>query len=358
MVGPAVDPVHHDGQVLAQLVGQILIDDAADDGLFGRPVMDLEGQRVALQAIGLQRLVHVADDVAALAHLAQGRLHALAQFPNARRVLGRQPHLVQLGETAQAKRPVELAARLGRLLAKVEEPIVGFLDHSPVDAGETVLVDLGRQLAGLLDLGDGAKLQRGQFARPLADAVGEIVAVDDKVLAQVILAAHDDMHMGMAGVVVIDRNPIEFRAKVGFHLAHEVAGIGCQVRQVRAVLRRDDESELVAILLAALKECSAIGAVLGRRIELPALAVARCAVALDVAQMGGRPSVPARLLDVAGLDDDAAHSGRAVTPAARQGASAHEGRAASAPDARSSSRARALAALGGRGLAWARRRSG
>jgi hypothetical protein len=44
--------------------------------------------------------------------------------------------------------------------------------------------------------------------------------------------------------------------------------MGCQVRQVRAVLRRDDESELVAIILAALKERSAIGAVLGRRIEL------------------------------------------------------------------------------------------
>ena len=82
------------------------------------------------------------------------------------------------------------------------------------------------------------------------------------------------MHMGMAGVVVIDGNPIEFRAEVGFHLFHEIAGVGREVRQLRAVLGRDDESELVAVVLAAIKEGVAIGAVLGRRIEPAALAVA------------------------------------------------------------------------------------
>jgi hypothetical protein len=76
-------------------------------------------------------------------------------------MFGGQAHLFQLGETAQAKRAVELAARLGRLMAQVEEPFIGFLGHGAVDAGEAVLVDLGRQLAALLDLGDGAKFQRG-----------------------------------------------------------------------------------------------------------------------------------------------------------------------------------------------------
>src|SRR3546814_5768787 len=36
----------------------------------------------------LQRLVHVPDDVTALAQLAQGRLHPLAQLPDTRRVFG------------------------------------------------------------------------------------------------------------------------------------------------------------------------------------------------------------------------------------------------------------------------------
>src|SRR5262249_25552145 len=119
------------------------------------------------------------------------------------------PHLLQVGETAKAESPIELAARLGRLLAKVEEPVVGFLDHSPVDPGETVLVDLGRQLAGLLDLCDGTKFEARKLPRPVTQAGGEIVAVDYQICACVVTAVDDHMHMGMAGVVMIDRNPIE-----------------------------------------------------------------------------------------------------------------------------------------------------
>jgi hypothetical protein len=40
-----------------------------------------------------------------------------------------------------------------------------------------------------------------------------------------------------------------------------------QVFDVGGVFRRDDEAELVAVVLAAIKEGVAIGAVLGRRIE-------------------------------------------------------------------------------------------
>src|SRR3546814_7818456 len=67
----------------------------------------------------------------------------------------------------------------------------------------------------------------------------------------------------------------------------DVCSSDLQVGQVSAVFRRDDEPELVAIVLAAIKEGLRLGAVLGRRIELPTLAIARRAVALDVAQMGG-----------------------------------------------------------------------
>src|SRR5690606_17192672 len=101
-----------------------------------------------------------------------------------------------------------------------------------------------------------------------------------------------------------------------------------------------------AIVGAALDEGSAIGAVLARRIELAALALARGAVALNVAQMGGGFPVPAGVLDVAGFDADAPRTGRAVTPTARSGAGAHEGRAASPFQARPAARPRALAALG------------
>ena len=90
----------------------------------------------------------------------------------------------------------------------------------------------------------------------------------------------------------------------------------------------------MTVLLAALDEGIAIRSILTRRIELTAFAIAGCPVALDVAKMGRRSAVPAGVLDVAGLDDDAAHPRRAVPPAARQAAGANEGRAATAPDTR------------------------
>src|SRR3546814_3722073 len=83
--------------------------------------MKLERHRIALQPIGLQRLVHVPDDVTALAQLAQGRLHPLAQLPDTRRVFGGEAHLLQLAQAAQAQRPVELAAWLGRFMAQVDK---------------------------------------------------------------------------------------------------------------------------------------------------------------------------------------------------------------------------------------------
>ncbi len=131
----------------------------------------------------------------------------------------------------------------------------------------------------------------------------------------------------MAGIVVIDRHPIEFRAKVGLDAAHQIAGVFGEVGKIGGIFWRNDKAELVAIVLAAIKEGISIGAVLRGGIELATFAIARGAVALDVAQMGGPFAALPRALDVPGFDDDAAHSGCAVTPPARQGSGADIGRA-------------------------------
>nr|WP_245842993.1 hypothetical protein [Sphingomonas laterariae] len=233
-------------------------------------------------------------------------------------------------------------------MAQIEEPFVGFLGHGAVDAREAVLIDFGRQLAALLDLGHGAEFQRGQFARPLTNTIGEIVTIDNQVLAQIVLPPNNDMDMGMAGIVVIDSHPIEFRAKVGLDAAHQIAGVVGEIGKIGGILGRDDEAELVAIILAAIKEGISISAVLGRRIELATLAITRCSVALDVAQMGSTFAIPPRALNVSGFDDDATHSGCAVTPPARQGSGADIGRATATLDARTFASARCLPALSGR----------
>jgi hypothetical protein len=106
MMRAPVDPIDHQRQVLAQLVRQMLVDDAADDRRHWRGIVNLEAHRIALGAFGPERLLHRADDVATLAHLAQGRLQPLAQFPDARRVFGREAHVAELAETAQPHGPV------------------------------------------------------------------------------------------------------------------------------------------------------------------------------------------------------------------------------------------------------------
>ena len=107
-------------------------------------------------------------------------------------------------------------------------------------------------------LGLPAQLQGDDLAGPLTDAVSDVVAGDVEGLAVVCDAPDDDMGVGMAGVVVIDGDPVELGVEVGFHLLHQIAGGLPQVGQFHAVLRRDDEAELVAVVASAFDEGAAV----------------------------------------------------------------------------------------------------
>src|SRR5712691_4276537 len=269
----------------------MLVDDAADDRRRGRAVVNPEARRIALTAFRARCLVHHLDDVAALAQLAQGRLQFFAQLPLARRGLAGKPHSFQLAKPRQPQRAVGDAARIGWRVPEVHETLTGLSDQRPVDAGEAVLINLGRELAPLLDFGDRTEFERHQLACPLANAMGDVVAIDDQILVQLIAAVDDDVNMGMAGIKMVHRHPIELRSQVSFEFAHEVAGEAGQVAEAHTVLRRDNDAELVAIVLAAIEEGIAVGPVLRRRIKPPTLAIARGAVALNITEMSGGAAV-------------------------------------------------------------------
>src|SRR6266581_704013 len=307
----------------------MLVDDAADDRRRGRAIVNPEARRIALTAFRAQCLVHRLDDVAALAQFAQGGLQLFAQLPAARRGLAGKPHSFQLAKPRQPQRAVGDAARIGRRVPQVHETLAGLGDQRPVDAGEAILIDLGRELALLLDRGDRTEFERHQFARPLANTMGDVVAVDDQILAQLISAIDDDVNMGMAGIKMVHRDPIELRSQVTFEFAHEVAGEAGQVSELRALLRRDDDAKLMAIVLAAIEEGIAVGPVLRRRIQPAALAIARGAVALNITQMSGGAAVLAGGTNGARFDHDAPGARLAVAPSAfAQGAATNEGSAA------------------------------
>ena len=91
--------------------------------------------------------------------------------------------------------------------------------------------------------------------------------------------------MRIIGVPVIHRHPLELGAKIALHLAHQVAGVGLQVLEIVGILRRDDESELVPIILATRVEIVRVDPVGMLPVELATFAIGRYAITLDVTQM-------------------------------------------------------------------------
>jgi uncharacterized membrane protein YhfC len=55
----------------------------------------------------------------------------------------------------------------------------------------------------------------------------------------------------MARVEVIDRHPIELRAQILLHALHQAPGQRFQILILVAILRRDNEAELMAIARTA-----------------------------------------------------------------------------------------------------------
>src|SRR3546814_15327205 len=120
-----------------------------------------------------------------------------------------------------------------------------------------------------------AEIEIDEFAGALAQAVADIVARNDEILAPIIPAAHDDMGMGMAGVEMIDRDPVELRPKILFHPRHQPAGQWLQILIVRAVLGADDEAELMAVVLALFDPAGAVNLIIFAPLKIAAPAIAR-----------------------------------------------------------------------------------
>src|SRR6266851_9976673 len=158
-------------------------------------------------------------------------------------------------------------------------------DQHPVEPGEAIGIHLPLKLLRYLQLGLPAQLQRNDLAGPLANAIGDIVAGDVESLAVLSDAAHEDMGVRVSRVVVIDRDPVELRPEVGFHLLHQSAGGLTRIGQVRTILGRDDEAELMAVIASPLKEGAAILHVPLGRIDLALRAILRHAVPFEVTQV-------------------------------------------------------------------------
>src|SRR3546814_1331297 len=93
------------------------------------------------------------------------------------------------------------------------------------------------------------------------------------------------MGMGLAGVEMIDRDPVELRPKILFHQRHQPAGKWLQILIVRSVLGADDEAELMVVVHGLFAPGVAVNLLALGFIELAALSTARRPVTPDIAKI-------------------------------------------------------------------------
>lgn len=100
----------------------------------------------------------------------------------------------------------------------------------------------------------GPQFTGDQFARPGPHPMADVIAGDHEVVPMVVLAPHHDVAVGVAGIEVIGGDPIEPGSEIGFHLPHQVADERFEVGDFGRVLRRHDETKLVAVAFGSISK--------------------------------------------------------------------------------------------------------
>jgi hypothetical protein len=76
----------------------------------------------------------------------------------------------------------------------------------------------------------------------------DVVAADDEILPVIGASSDQYMYVGIISVPMIDGDPIESGAKVAFGVRHQFSRKRSQVRHLLRIFRRNDESEVVAVI--------------------------------------------------------------------------------------------------------------
>ncbi|CCG42832.1 hypothetical protein PHAMO_470083 [Magnetospirillum molischianum DSM 120] len=303
--GAAVDRIDDQVMAIRDLIGQSSRHQPADDRSrwWCRRIMQDEIGSGSSQPLGRHLAAHHFEDVAALAHPAQGGLEVIGQPPLPRRDLLDQTEPLQLLQTTGAQALPERVVDT-RLHQAVR---TGVAQQLAVETGQALLLDLPPQPVLDLALGARPEVEADDLGGAFPQTGGDIVPGDDQVAAAFVPPPEDDVAVGMADVVMVDRDPLEPGVEILLHPRHQPAGQRLQIVVLVAILGSDDEAELVAVALGAVEKVAAVGPIRLGTIELPGRAITSHAIPLDITQMGLRPgdALP-RQFDNAGFDDDAA----------------------------------------------------
>src|SRR5436189_636327 len=172
----------------------------------------------------------------------------------------------------------------------------GQAEERPVELRELDPLYRARPARPDLRPGRPAEGLRGDRLAPLPNALLDVRGVEGQRATLVVAAPHEDVQMGVVGIMVIDRDPLESRPQVLLHPGDQRSRVGAEV-EARRLLWGDDELEepSVARGLPALQRLREIE-VVAMRVEPPPL-LARPLRALpgEIGPVGAPPRATASL---------------------------------------------------------------
>ena len=271
-----------------ELIGESLARDASRD--HPRPPLGIGRQRVAVAhdavagGVAGDGGVDLLEDVAACTEFAQRLLPALGESPRRGRDALGEPEPFEVLETGNERGRVDeprSGSRVDRDLAPLGPPL-----QLAVERGEPVLGDLLGVGALDVDGKAGPKLLGGQLLRAPPQALRDVRAIEADLAPLAIDAAHDQMRVRVARVVVVDRGPLELAAEVLLDRGHQPPDVVGEV-ELAGVLGRHDDPELMSLAATRLVQRLDARGPLGR-VEPALRSVLLDAVALDVPQVQRR----------------------------------------------------------------------
>ncbi len=111
-----------------------------------------------------------------------------------------------------------------------DDPFAGGLVlQCPVDLGPLLASHHAFPCLQHLGFKPRSKLPRRELLAPRADARTQIFTIDFEFVPIVAHTTHQQVHVGVVGVVMVDRDPFELRPKVMCHLGRQLADVVAQI---------------------------------------------------------------------------------------------------------------------------------
>jgi hypothetical protein len=222
---------------------------------------------VRIASTGGHGPMHGFNDVSTDRKFTQGLFEPGLQCPAARLNLFGEAKALEFGHPTDHQAPQFRVALLhaGPQIGD-PRPLIGQIAQRPVEVGPAFRLDLPSQRGLNLLFAARSKLKGHALLGPRSEPAADVIAADDEVLAVIRASADQNMNVGIVRIPVIDGNPVQPGAEIALGIRHQLTGKGAQIGHLGRVLRRYDEAEMMAVVLASLGEDALIDR-LGSRVE-------------------------------------------------------------------------------------------